>query len=224
MPKTIPVPMAKAMRPPTPAAPPVYRPNTAAPVQAKSALPAVRPPPAAPPVFRPLPRTVIQRSELPKSIAYSSIADHYTPEQIALAAQQTGHNTGYTGHGSGGPGDGMNNATVGANADIVEQLRKNVAKDKANKNKAPVRNERPKSARWRALNKARLLMIEALGPSALNAAAAMAKAAKDYDNYLRERSKPGTAPDDLLSATDVDDCETYWADMEGAEKVLDTPE
>lgn len=211
-----------AKRPAMPQVPPAYRPDRAAPVQAKSALPAVRPPPPAPPVFMPSPRAVIQRAEMPKSIAYTSIANHYTPDQIKLAAQQTGHDVGYTGHVSGGPGDGMNNATVRANADIVEQLHKNVAKEKANKKKAPVKNERPKSARWKALNKATLLMTGALAVKP-NADAAIEQAGVAYDTYLTVRSEHGGSPDDFLTEDDVDDCNAYWLAMVEARKVLDAP-
>lgn len=233
MPKPVPAPRPAKLRSATPALPSVYRPNAALPVQAKLTTMAPKPQPLAPPPFKPharpaalsplaRPSATIQRAEnIPKSIGYSSIALHYTPEQIALAAQQTGHNTGYTGHQSGGPGDGMNSGTVKANKEIVEQLQKNVAKEKQDKKKAPVRQDSPKSARWRALNKAKLLMTEALKPNPIGRPASLSKASKEYQAYLTARTQPGTNADDLLTAQDVEDCNDYWDLMEAAEEVMD---
>lgn len=179
MPKPVPVPRPASLRPATPVVPPVYHPRAALPVQAKLAPSPPRPQPSVPQAFKPQaraaavplpagPSVMIQRAEnVPKSIGYSSIALHYSAEQIALAAQQTGHDTGYTGHQSGGPGDGMNSGTVKANKDIVEQLKKNVAKEKRDKKKGPVKQESAKSARWRAINKGKLLMTDALKPNSI---------------------------------------------------------
>jgi hypothetical protein len=165
---------------------------------------------------------MIQRPEnIPKSIAYSSIGQHYTAEQIALAAQQTGHDTGYTGHQSGGPGDGMNSGTVKANKDIVKQLQKNVAKEKRDKKKGPVKEESPKDARWRAINKGKLLMTEALKPNSMRPDAWLAKCSNEYEAYLKKRTQPGTLAEDLLTEQDVEDCIDYWYRMEVAEKVID---
>lgn len=165
---------------------------------------------------------MIQRAEnVPKSIGYSSIALHYSAEQIALAAQQTGHDTGYTGHQSGGPGDGMNSGTVKANKDIVEQLKKNVAKEKHDKKKGPVKQESAKSARWRAINKGKLLMTDALKPNSIGRPASLAKGARDYQLYLTTRTQPGTPPDDQLTPEDVEDCTDYWDRMQEAEQVME---
>jgi len=236
MPKPVPVPLPASRRPATPALPPVYRPNAVLPVQAKLVVTAPKPLPLLPPAFKPQarpaafarhasPSVMIQRAEnIPKSIAYSSIGQHYTPEQIALAAKQTGHDTGYTGHQSGGPGDGMNSGTVKANKDIVEQLHKNLAKEKQDKKKGPVKEELPKSARWRAINKAKLLMTEALKPSSIGRAASLSKGSKEYQAYLTARSQPGTAADDLLTAQDVEDCTDFWDRMEQDERVMDYDE
>ena len=223
MPKPVPVPRPALLHSATPALPPVYRTNVALPVQAKLAVGTQRPQPLAPPAFNPKARTaIIQRAEnIPKSIAYSSIGLHYTTEQIALAAQQTGHDTGYTGHKSGGPGDGMNSGTVKANKDIVEQLQKNAAKAKKDKKKGPEKQELPKSARWRAINKAKLLMSEALKQNQISRAASLAKYENEYDTYLKKKSQPSTPAEDLLTEDDVYDCTDYWYRMASAEKVFD---
>jgi len=128
---------------------------------------------------------------------------------------------GYTGHQSGGPGDGMNSGTVKANKDIVKQLQKNVAKEKRDKKKGPVKEESRKNARWRAINKGKLLMTEALKSNAIGLDASLSKGSKEYEAYLNKRRLPGTLAEDLLTEQDVDDCMDYWFRMEAANEVID---
>ncbi len=162
-------------------APPVYRPGIATPAQAK-ALPKVGPPAVyrpgsgataqpkmalpgaqalragAPPVYRPGFPLSVQRAEAGGRSSsnvntYSSLAQSYTPEQIA-EAQQEALGTNVHGHRSGNGTSGISQQTKTEMAKVVTVLRDNKAKVKAAKKKPVIKEKAPMSNFAKAMQKA----------------------------------------------------------------------
>ena len=165
------------------------------------------------------PGPAIQRAnqQLPNAVYYGNLRLTYTDEELALAAQQTGNVGNYSGHLSSNPGDSESGTTIRVQQELATQARANREKEKANKKKGPVREEAKKTPTWKAFNKGKLLMQDALSVKVEKYdGQAINDASKVYSEYLK---KAKTANE--ITEETVEKCEEYWDAMAEARTILD---
>jgi hypothetical protein len=162
-------------------------------------------------------RAVVQRSKLPNAIAYSSLSQSYTLEQLEEANNERIANQGgrggnaYSGHLSGKSGDAESGQTEKVNQQMVTILHKNKEKAKAAKKKPTVYHQAPKSGNDKVSEKADTLFKEALAIVLKDWESRWDKIGEkqvEFEGYCTRRKQVGDLTDD-----DIAIGRQYWAGL-----------